>query len=160
MQLMGPAFMDFAMNNRVAAPIGNRHPANAAAPHGVFPCLGDDRWISIAVANDDEWIGLIAAMGQPEWAQAESFSSQAARLLNLDELHEFLAQWTSQFDDYLLATELQQAGVAAAPVLNIATCWLTRTIRRAAPSSKSIIRWASRKPSMATTSRPGTPRPR
>ena len=40
MQMVGPAFMDYAMNGRSAGPIGNRHPLAAAAPHGVFPCVG------------------------------------------------------------------------------------------------------------------------
>lgn len=120
MQLMGPAFMDFAMNGRIAAPIGNRHPGSSAAPHGVFPCKGDDRWISIAVADESEWKGLCQAMSQPAWAMSEAFSSLAARLENIDELHRQLAQWTGQFDDYALAELLQANGVAAAPVLNIA----------------------------------------
>jgi len=123
MQLMGPAFMDFAFNGRVAGPIGNKHPQNAAAPHGVFPCQGDDRWISIAVHNDAEWNGLLQVMTQdPDecaWAKGEQFSSAAARIENIDELHARLAQWTAQFDDYQLATRLQAAGVAATPVLNI-----------------------------------------
>jgi benzylsuccinate CoA-transferase BbsF subunit len=46
MQMVGPAFMDWAMNGRVAGPIGNRHPLGVAAPHGVFRCAGDDRWVS------------------------------------------------------------------------------------------------------------------
>ena len=66
MQMMGPSFMDYAMNGRVAGPLGNRHPLGAAAPHGVFPCAGEDRWISIAVFDEVEWQGLERAMGEPE----------------------------------------------------------------------------------------------
>ncbi|MDP3767226.1 MAG: CoA transferase, partial [Dehalococcoidia bacterium] len=47
MQMMGPAFMDYVLNGRVAGTKGNRHPLGVAAPHGVFPCAGDDRWVSI-----------------------------------------------------------------------------------------------------------------
>ena len=60
MQMVGPAFMDYELNGRVAGPMGNRHPLAAAAPHGVFPCAGEDRWISIAVATDQ--IATPAAM--------------------------------------------------------------------------------------------------
>ena len=35
------------------------------APHGCFPCAGDDAWIVIAVAGDDQWLALIEAMGRP-----------------------------------------------------------------------------------------------
>ncbi len=120
MQFVAPAFMDYVMNARVAGPIGNRHPLAAGAPHGVFPCAGDDRWISIAVLTDEEWRGLVRAMGGPAWAQAAEFADAPARIRNLDALHERLSEWTRQFGDYELAEKLQQHGVAAAPVLNVA----------------------------------------
>jgi benzylsuccinate CoA-transferase BbsF subunit len=120
MQMVSPAFMDYTMNGRVAGPMGNRHPLAAAAPHGVFPCSGDDRWVSIAVTGDAEWRGLVAEMGDPEWARAPEFADAALRIQNLDALHERLSQWTREFDDYELAKRLQERGVAAAPVLNVA----------------------------------------
>jgi benzylsuccinate CoA-transferase BbsF subunit len=120
MQMVGPAFMDYVMNGRVAGPIGNRHPMAVAAPHGVFPCAGDDRWISIAVLEPEEWEGLVAAMGSPEWAASEEFASPASRVDNIEALHEKLAGWTADFGDQYLAEQLQAHGVAAAPVLNVA----------------------------------------
>jgi crotonobetainyl-CoA:carnitine CoA-transferase CaiB-like acyl-CoA transferase len=120
MQMVGPAFMDYVLNGRVAGPFGNRHPLAAAAPHGVFPCAGEDRWVSIAVSTDTEWHGLVAAMDHPSWAQAPEFATASGRTRNLDALHERLAAWTRAFDDYRLAERLQQHGVAAAPVLNVA----------------------------------------
>ena len=120
MQMVGPAYMDYVLNGRVAGPMGNRHPLAAAAPHGVFPCAGEDRWISIAVSNDREWRGLVAAMGEPEWAAAAEFAGTAARVRNVEALHQRMAAWTPRFDDRELAATLQQHGVAAAPVLNVA----------------------------------------
>ncbi|MFN8628485.1 MAG: CoA transferase [Candidatus Binatia bacterium] len=120
MQLVGPAFMDYAFNGRVAAPIGNRHPLGVAAPHGVFPCAGDDRWISIAIVTEAEWLSLVGAMGNPEWAQAPEFGCAANRVRHIDALHARLAEWTRTANDYELAHMLQRHGIAAAPVLNIA----------------------------------------
>lgn len=120
MQMVGPAFMDWTMNRRVAGPMGNRHPLGAAAPHGVFPCAGEDRWISIAVLEEAEWRGLVEAMGAPDWASGAELASHASRLANLDALHERLAEWTRRHDDRELAARLQRHGVAAAPVLNVA----------------------------------------
>jgi benzylsuccinate CoA-transferase BbsF subunit len=120
MQLVGPAFMDYAFNGHVAAPIGNRHPLGVAAPHGVFPCVGDDRWISIAIITEAEWLSLVRAMGEPEWAQAPEFSCAAARVRNIDALHTRLAEWTRTANDYELAHMLQRHGIAAAPVMNVA----------------------------------------
>jgi benzylsuccinate CoA-transferase BbsF subunit len=120
MQMVGPAFMDYAMNGRSAGPIGNRHPLAAAAPHGVFPCAGEDRWISIAVFHPREWEGLRAAMGDPEWARAPELADLHHRLERIDDLHARLARWTIGFADRELAELLQRHGVAAAPVLNVA----------------------------------------
>ena len=120
MQAVGPAYMDYVFNERVGGPKGNEHPVNAAAPHGVFPCAGDDRWISIAVPSEQEWDDLKSAMDNPEWAEADAYSSLVNRLDNIDELHSKLAQWTADFDDYALTEKLQAKGVAAAPVLNVA----------------------------------------
>ncbi|MBW2445950.1 MAG: CoA transferase [Deltaproteobacteria bacterium] len=120
MQMVGPAFMDYEMNGRVAGPFGNRHPLAVAAPHGVFPCAGEDRWISIAVLEDEEWRGLVRAMNRPDWATAPEFEHTAGRVEHLEAIHEKLAEWTAGFDDRALAEQLQRAGVAAAPVLNVA----------------------------------------
>jgi benzylsuccinate CoA-transferase BbsF subunit len=120
MQMVGPAFMDYALNGRVAGPMGNRHPLSAAAPHGVFRCAGEDRWISIAVTRPEEWEGLVRAMNDPDWARVDRFETSELRAQNLDDLHEQLGAWTSGFDDYELATLLQRHGVAAAPVLSVA----------------------------------------
>ena len=119
MQLAGPAFMDYVINGRTATTMGNRHPTNAGAPHGVFPCKGDDRWISIAVMTGEEWQGLRAAMDDPEWAQSDDYASAAGRVANIDALHEQLAAWVDGFDDKELSELLQSHGVAAAPVLCI-----------------------------------------
>jgi benzylsuccinate CoA-transferase BbsF subunit len=120
MQMVGPAFADYALNGRVAGPLGNRHPRAMAAPHGVFPCRGEDHWISIVAQEESEWVGLVAAMGAPDWAAAPEFSSLSQRIAHTDVLHAKLGEWTAGFDRRELAETLQAAGVAAAPVLGVA----------------------------------------
>lgn len=119
MQTVAPAYMDYVLNGRVGGPKGNEHPLGTAAPHSVFPCRGDDRWISIAVQTEEEWHGLVAAMGDPDWVRSARFSTMAGRIEHIDELHARLAGWTAQHDDRALAERLQGHGVAAAPVLNV-----------------------------------------
>ncbi len=128
-QLVGPAFMDYVMNGRVSGPLGNRHPLGAGAPHGVFPCAGDDRWISIAAVTDDEWQGLVRAMGEPAWACDAVLKTAAGRVARIDDVHEKLAAWTKGFDDRELATQLQEHGVPAAPVSSIADLLLDPQFR-------------------------------
>jgi benzylsuccinate CoA-transferase BbsF subunit len=120
MQMVGPAYMDYVFNGRVGGTKGNEHPLSAASPHGVFPCAGEDRWISIAVMTEGEWQGLREAMEYPEWAAEDAYATPKARQANIDELHRHLAEWTTGFDDRELADRLQGFDVAAAPVLNVA----------------------------------------
>jgi benzylsuccinate CoA-transferase BbsF subunit len=120
MQMAGPAFMDYFLNGRTAGPRENRHPLGAAAPHGVFPCSGTDRWIAIAVVTDAEWQALVEAMGRPDWGLAPDLATAPGRIAAIDAIHESLATWTAGRDDYELAAALQRHGVPATPVLNVA----------------------------------------
>lgn len=115
LQLIGEPLMDFAMNGRVQTRIGNRHPS--MAPHGVYPCAGEDKWVAIAVATDAEWDKLRATLGDPEWARAERFASVLGRLEHQDEIDTHLGAWTRERSHYAVMYALQAAGVDAGAVL-------------------------------------------
>ncbi len=116
--LIAPAFLDYRLNGRVGGPLGNRHPLGQAAPHGVFPCAGDDQWIAIVVEEEAEWRALAAAV-DADWIRATAFATHAGRLAGLDALHARLADWTRPQDARALAERLQARGVAATPVLDV-----------------------------------------
>ena len=113
---MGHALMDTAMNQRDAQRMGNRD--DAMAPHGVFPCLGDDQWITIAVANDAEWDALKQAMGNLPWADSDEYGDAFLRWQNQDALEARLSEWTASRDAIALTDLLQGAGIAAFPSLS------------------------------------------
>ncbi len=72
-----PAILDWELNGHLQTRSGNR--IAYAAPHGVFPCVGDDRWCAIAVFTDDEWKGFCAALGNPPWSIEERFATLELR---------------------------------------------------------------------------------
>ncbi|MGH8012204.1 MAG: CaiB/BaiF CoA transferase family protein, partial [Candidatus Binataceae bacterium] len=109
-------FSDYFMNGRERRQWGNRDAV--MAPHNTYPCKGEDKWIAIAVANDDEWQALKHVMGTPAWARDDKFTDQYARWKNRDELDTHLGNWTRGFGHIELAEMLQKAGVAAGPVLD------------------------------------------
>ena len=113
---MGHALMDTAMNGRDAPRLGNRD--DAMAPHGVFPCQGDDRWVTIAVADDAQWRALKDVMGDPAWADADAYGDAFLRWQNQDTLERHLSQWTAQHTAEELTARLQAAGIAAFPSLS------------------------------------------
>jgi len=87
------------------------------APHNVFPCLGEDRWITIAVSTDEEWRRLCKAMNDPSWATERRFDTSHGRHRHRHELGENLAGWTQTKDCQALMTVLQGWGVPAGAVL-------------------------------------------
>ena len=112
--LIGPELMDFTMNGRSKKRCGNDD--EIMAPHGVYRCKGDDKWISIAVKTDAEWAALVNAMGNPAWAlDGEKYGNAYSRWKNRRELDGHMEAWTKEFSHYELMERLQKAGVAAMP---------------------------------------------
>ncbi|HJN85581.1 MAG: CoA transferase [Dehalococcoidia bacterium] len=87
------------------------------SPHNVFPCRGQDRWITIVVSTDEQWRRLKQAMGDPPWAADPRFDAVASRWRHRHELGELLGKWTETQDDQELMHHLQGHGMAAGAVL-------------------------------------------
>jgi len=87
------------------------------SPHNVFPCLGFDRWIAIAVSSDEEWQRLRQAMDEPLWAADPRFDTTQGRWRHRHHLGDLLSDWTQTKDDQDLMNHLQINGVAAGAVL-------------------------------------------
>ena len=66
--ISGTTLLDWSANGRIWSRYGNRSPYKPAAPHGVYPCLGEDRWLAIACFTEAEWRALTEVAGHPEWA--------------------------------------------------------------------------------------------
>jgi len=113
---LAPLLLDFDVNGRVASKTGNR--CSFAAPHGVYPCKGDDRWCAITVFNDEEWQAICECMGHLEWVKEGKFTTLLGRKEKEDELDKLIAEWTSQFEAEKLAAMLQAKGVSAGVVKN------------------------------------------
>ena len=108
--------LDFAMNQREPKRMGNRH--TCMAPHGCYRCRGEDAWVSIAVATDEEWRAFCTAIGNPAWTREDRFAGQSSRWQHQDELDKLISVWTMAQDHYQAMHILQKAGVTAGAVLN------------------------------------------
>ena len=111
-----PFILDYAVNGREQDRMGNRDPG--AAPHGVYPCKGEDRWITIACTTDAEWQALCRVMdptGQGE-VHTESYSTLRGRKSDEDDLDRIIGEWTKEWDAGKLMDALQSAGVPAGVV--------------------------------------------
>jgi benzylsuccinate CoA-transferase BbsF subunit len=104
----------YAATGESSGRIGNRSPH--AAPHGVFPCAGTERWIALAIHSDADWQRLIRAMGSPAWAAAADFATLDGRRREVERIEPRLAEWTALQDAEALAAQLQAVGLDAALV--------------------------------------------
>jgi benzylsuccinate CoA-transferase BbsF subunit len=109
--------MEYVMNGRIRPRMGNRD--DIMAPHGCYPCLGEDKWVAIAVSNDEEWSDMCKVMDNPDWCKDAKFADQYSRWQNQDELNKLVAGWTKDFTNEDLMLRLQKAGVAAGQSLDI-----------------------------------------
>ena len=109
------AIMDYTMNRRLPPRRGNRDRLHA--PHGVYPCRGEDRWAAIAVTSEPEWQAFAAAVGAPAWAADPRFATAAARKKHEDELDALIAAWTAERSAGEVVELLQGAGVPSGPVV-------------------------------------------
>ncbi|MBI4571631.1 MAG: CoA transferase [Chloroflexi bacterium] len=114
---LGEFFVEHSMTGRPPERRGNRHAS--MAPHGAYPCRDEDTWVAVAVASDAEFAALCGVIGRPELARDERFADVVSRHRNQDALDEIVSAWTRTRTHREAATELQAAGVSAAPVLEI-----------------------------------------
>jgi len=108
--------VEFAMNGTQPARDGNRD--RGMAPHGIFRCEGDQRWIAISVRDDSEWQRFARAIGQPDLAADPSLRTLAGRKANEDRLEAIVAEWTGARSTEAATELLQRAGVPAFGVCN------------------------------------------
>jgi crotonobetainyl-CoA:carnitine CoA-transferase CaiB-like acyl-CoA transferase len=108
---MIPALLDFEANGRIARRMGNRDPD--AAPHGVYQCLGEERWCAIAVTCEDEWRAFCRVLDKPEWLSDDRFKTLDRRKANEDELDRLVETWTRTQDAADIMHALQSAGIPA-----------------------------------------------
>ena len=117
--LNGPALLDYTVNGRglrrEGSPNSNRSNFPAMAPHGIYPCQGDDEWLAISVRDDDDWRAFGQVAGS-EWTSADRFATCDGRLAAQDELDALMADWTRGLSKFETEQKLQAAGVPAAAV--------------------------------------------
>ena len=110
----GVGLLHFLVNGTQLEPMGNRN--LAAAPHGCYPCRGDDQWCVIACFTEGHWAALCDVASNPSWAADARFASLESRRLHQDTLDERIGEWTSGYTPYEVMALLQEAGVPSGVV--------------------------------------------
>lgn len=108
---MSDILMDYTMNKRVRCRDANRD--DFMAPHNCYRCKGKDKWVSIAIATEEEWGAFCDAIGNPKWTKDKRFRDGLTRWENQEDLDRLIGEWTRNLTSYEVMSILQQAGVAA-----------------------------------------------
>lgn len=110
---IGDALLQFAATG--VAPRRTGNDAAQSAPHNVYPCAGEDAWVSIVVADEHEWQTFAHALGRAEWCTDARFATADARATHRRELDTAISAWTQVRSREEITRSLQEAGVAAFP---------------------------------------------
>jgi benzylsuccinate CoA-transferase BbsF subunit len=103
--------MEYTMNGTQPPRNGNRDPA--MAPHGVFRCAGEQRWVAVAVRDDAEWVRFAQVIGRPELAADARYHTLAARKANEEQVEAAVTEWTLSRSPEDVTRILQEAGIPA-----------------------------------------------
>ena len=91
---------------------GNRGPR--AAPQGVYPAAGDERWVAVAVADNHQWEALCDLLDRPDWAEYDSVDK---RRTAADAIDFGLSEWVAPQTDADAVAKLLAAGIPASVVV-------------------------------------------
>ena len=112
----GTATLEAQLTGKPTERYGNRMHAADWAPHGAYPCRGNDEWITIAVQTNEQWQAFVEEIGSPDWAHDARFKTAAGRKANEDDLDRLMAECTKNEERYELMGRLQKRGVPAGAV--------------------------------------------
>ena len=114
---LAPYALQAQVTGRQPLPTGNAHPT--MAPHGIYPANGEDRWLTISVRDDRDWLALAGVAADQSWARDARYGDADGRIAARDALDEALAAWSATRDRDELVASLRAAGVPSAPVNDI-----------------------------------------
>lgn len=118
--LHGPALLDWTANGRPTRregqPHANRNQWPPMAPHGVYPCAGDDDWVAIACRDQDDWLRFAEVVDE-SWCAAPAYATLESRLAAQDALDALVGAWTGAQGKFDVEDRLREAGVPVSAVM-------------------------------------------
>ena len=158
LQFLAPAMLDYFVNGRVAERHGNRNPS--AVPHGVYPCLGSDRWVAFSVWNDAEWTAFGEVVAE---CRDERFATVLGRKAHEAEIDKRVSEWTARLDRDEVVRVLRGRGLRAAAVNSMEDLFtdpqLTRRTWRQVDHPVLGKRWVMAPPFLLSETPPTVTRP-
>jgi crotonobetainyl-CoA:carnitine CoA-transferase CaiB-like acyl-CoA transferase len=113
MQDIGEFFLDYQMNDRKPAVLGNTDPALL---QDAFRTAEDDRWVVVSIRDDRDWAALAGVVGDAEWTALGR--TAADRRANSRALRDGIAAWCAPLSSDDVVRRLAAVRVPAAEVMS------------------------------------------
>jgi benzylsuccinate CoA-transferase BbsF subunit len=111
------SILDYQISGKLSEPNGNK--SLNKYPHGLYKCLGTDKWVSISIDNNIQWNEFCELINQVKWVNNSDFNTVEKRKLYELEIDKVINDWTKLQEDYDVMHILQAIGIEAAPSLDI-----------------------------------------
>lgn len=121
LSISGEQVIEYSAYGALLERAGNRGPT--AAPQNLYRTADVDEfgrldsWVAVAVATDDHWERLAAALGSPSWTTDPALSDAAGRRAHQDFIDEQLTAWCECRSGDDIVAALWDAGVPVAKVM-------------------------------------------
>jgi benzylsuccinate CoA-transferase BbsF subunit len=112
--MMPGHLLEYQVSGRLPLPAGNAN--EAVAPHGCYPCEGEDRWVALSTSSVEEWKSLCDVLALSVFGADSSLENVGARLERRDEIDRAIALKSRQMEAAVLVEQLRAAGVPATVV--------------------------------------------
>lgn len=112
--MAAPFIVEQSVCGKTAPRNGNVHAV--FAPHGIYPCAGNDEWVVVSVTNDAEWQALVNVLQASHLRADDSLAHVAGRRARRQTLDAEISAWTQCRSADEAMGELQRAGVRAGVV--------------------------------------------
>lgn len=112
--MVAPFMIEQSVTGNVPTRQGNRHPLYA--PHGCYPCSGNDAWIMLSVDSGTAWQALCKVLKRQDLADDPQLGTPDGRRAYHATLDSAIASWTRGQDAESAMAQLQTAGIAAGVV--------------------------------------------
>ena len=114
---ISPSLIEYQINKTLPSPIGNS--SQTEYPHGLYPCIGEDKWVAIRITNTENWKKLCHIIGDSNLSENESLNLVENRKAISKEVDSTITKWTKTQTDYSVMEQLQSVGIEALPSLDI-----------------------------------------
>ena len=111
--LLDTELIEQLANGELSPRRGNRSPE--MAPHGLFRCAGDDRWLALSARDTVDWLEICRVIGRDDLAARQDLRTLEGRKAAEDDIETAITDWTCAQDVWQATEAFVSAGVPAGP---------------------------------------------